>query len=398
MPAYLTPGVYKEEFFPEAAAALQTGVPAFLGFTRQVAQDAQGNAQFNVPQRLTLWPQFVQNFGAPLADGYLGDAVRGFFENGGHHCYVVPLDPALPVAAALQAGLAALTALDTVDLVCAPDLMRLRQPGNQPPDPDEVRALQTALLQHCDTVGDRLAILDALPAGAEASPQTQIEAVREQRRGLHGVNGALYFPWLGIRAEDGTMRFVPPCGHVAGVYARSDDRAGVHKAPANEVVEGVLDLSADVTAAQQGELNPEGINALRAFPGRGIRIWGARTLSTEPAWTYVSVRRLFLTAGRWIERNLASATFEPNDPNLWARIRRELTAYFNGLFQRGALKGATPEEAFFVKCDGETNPPAVRDAGQVITEIGLAPGLPNEFVIVRIIHGPSGITLSGPER
>jgi len=178
------------------------------------------------------------------------------------------------------------------------------------------------------------------------------------------------------------------------VYARSDQRIGVHKAPANEVLEGVLDLEAGVTDADQGRLNPVGVNCLRAFPGRGIRIWGARTLSNDSAWTYVNVRRLFLTAGRWIERNMTGVVFEPHDQRLWARIVRELTAYFNDLFQRGALKGQTVQEAFYVKCNAETNPPEVRDAGMVVTEIGLAPTVPGEFVVVRIIHGASGVTIT----
>jgi hypothetical protein len=113
---------------------------------------------------------------------------------------------------------------------------------------------------------------------------------------------------------------------------------------------------------------------------------------------YVNVRRLFLTAGRWIQRNLAGAVFEPNDAGLWARIERELTAYFSTFFQRGALKGQSAQEAFYVKCNAETNPPEEREAGRLITEIGLAPGLPHEFVIVRIVHGASGVTISGPLR
>jgi phage tail sheath protein FI len=262
------------------------------------------------------------------------------------------------------------------------------QPDNLPPDPVAVRTLQTAVLNHCEGAGDRFAILDALPGG-------DLEAVLAQRHQLFGHNGALYFPWLGCD-DQGQVRFVPPCGHVAGVYARSDARVGVHKAPANEVLEGVLDLEINLSNRQQERLNPVGVNALRVFPGRGMRVWGARTISTEEAWIYVNVRRLFLTAGRWIERHLAHAVFEPNGPNLWARLTRELTAYFNGLLQQGALQGATSREAFYVKCDGETNPPEVRDAGQVITEIGVTSTVPGEFVIIRIIHGASGVTVSGP--
>ena len=142
--------------------------------------------------------------------------------------------------------------------------------------------------------------------------------------------------------------------------------------------------------------NPVGINCLRSFPGRGIRIWGARTLSSIEAWTYINVRRLFLTAGRWIARNMAGLVFEPHDLRLWVRIGRDLSAYFNDLFRRGALKGHSAAEAFYVKCDEDTNPPEVRDAGMVVTEIGLAPVVPNEFVVVRITHGPSGVAIDEP--
>jgi phage tail sheath protein FI len=385
MVTYVTPGVYKEERFPEPTATLQTGVPAFLGYTHEVGS---GRQLLHVPQRLTRWQQFEQYFGAPLAKGYLGTAVRGFFENGGRQCYVVPLDDSLPAETSLSAGLAALAPLETLDLVCAPDIMR-PQPDNLPPDPIAVRTLQTAVVDHCNHTGNRFAILDTLPGG-------DIETVLAQRSRLSGHNVALYFPWLdtGGRDDQGQVRFVPPCGHVAGVYARSDEQVGVHKAPANEVLEGVLDLEINLSNTQQGRLNPVGVNALRVFPGRGIRVWGARTISPEAAWMYVNVRRLFLTAGRWIERNLANAVFEPNGPNLWARLTRELTAYFNGLLQRGALQGAISRDAFYVKCDGETNPPVVRDAGQVIAEVGLAPTVPGEFIVIRIIHGASGVTIS----
>ena len=192
------------------------------------------------------------------------------------------------------------------------------------------------------------------------------------------------------------MRHVPPCGHIAGVYARTDAWTGIHKAPANEALEGVLDLETQLARPDQERLNAKGINCLCAFPGRGIRVWGARTLSQRPEWAYINVRRLFLTAGRWVERRMADVAFEPNDIRLWTRIERDLTAYFETLFRHGVLKGNTPEEAFFVTCDAETNPPEVRDTGCAVTEIGLAPAVPNEFVVVRIIHGTSGPALSEP--
>ena len=130
---------------------------------------------------------------------------------------------------------------------------------------------------------------------------------------------------------------------------------------------------------------------IRRFTKSGIRVWGARTISNDPLWRYVNVRRLVLTTRRWIERNLTGVVFEPNDPRLWTRIVRELEAYLTGLFERGALQGQAPRQAFFVKCDAETNPPEVREAGRVVTEVGLAPAVPNEFVIVRIVQAVSGV-------
>jgi uncharacterized protein len=406
MPTYRTPGVYKEDIFLRPTAELRTGVPAFLGLA--------GRGAFNTPQKLNLWSDFEVTFGAPLPGSYLAYAVHGFFANRGDLCYVVRLqDDSLQ---ALVMGLNALAQTNDFDLLCAPDIIRLRREADLPPleafdnqvwqgylrrlldrtglspDPDDVLRKQREILRHCDTVGDRFAILDTLPSA-------NVSEVLEQRQGLGGTNGALYYPW--IRVVNGPALaggFIPPCGHVAGIYARSDHRAGVHKAPANEVLEGVLDLEVDLTDAQQGDLNPSGINVLRVFRGRGIRVWGARTLSADANWTYINVRRLFLTAGRWIERNMADVLFEPHDPRLWSRIVRELNAYFRDLFQRGALKGNSPEEAFYVKCDADTNPPDGHNAEVVVTEIGLAPALPNEFVVVRIIHGARGTTITGPAR
>lgn len=418
MPTSRAPGVYREEISLPRAAELHTGVPAFVGFTTSAPNNA-----FVVPHRLTLWSQFEAHFGWRPAEGYLAYAVRGFFDNHGSLCYVVPLHRQTMVSAmeALRQGLEALEALDTIDLVCAPDIVL---------EPETALAMQAVVLEHCQNLGDRLAILDALP---DPNPPK----ILLQRQGLAGTNGALYYPWVkvssacpachgtGTVVESGPSPavgqtpsvictqcqgsgagFVPPCGHVAGVYARSDQRVGVHKAPANEVLEGVLDLGVQVgkdtwqaailTNTQQGELNHEGVNCLRTFPGRGIRVWGARTLSRDPAWAYVNVRRLFLTAGRWVERHLTEVAFEPHDARLWARIERELTVYFTDLFQRGALQGRTAEEAFYIKCDAETNPPEVRDRGEVRSEIGLAPAAPNEFVVVRLTHGSGGVSITAP--
>lgn len=415
MYAYQYPGVYRQELLPRPTAALLTGVPAFLGF---VSPDLP-QPRLNVPQIIRLLPEFEQYFGTPLPNRYLAGAVGGFFQNGGSLCYVVPLDGSLPLETALTRGLAAVAALTDVDLICVPDAIRLYPQKDLPPlddfqfwkayverrldreqqspNPQEVLSLQAAILDYCDRLGDRFAILDSLPDANHSLPDANRSEVLAQRKHLNSSNGALYYPWLQVAGTTAlSPSWLPPSGHVAGVYARSDRLAGPHKAPANEVLEGVLDLEQKLTDAQQAAFNPQGINCLRVFPGRGIRIWGARTLSREPAWTYVNTRRLFLTAGRWLERNLAGATFEPHDANLWGRIERDLNVYFNGLFRQGALKGNTVREAFYVKCDGETNPPEVRERGEVVTEIGLAPAIPSEFIVVYIIHGASGITITEP--
>ncbi len=373
---YRSPGVYTEEIFFSPSERLQTGVPVFMGLTEKRPEKPDDPGAF----RLFRWSEFEQKFGAPVVNSYLPFAVRGFFENGGQLCYVVPIEAATkPV---IDHTLSMLESWDDIDLICAPDIMT---------NEAEASELQQLVIHHCDKTNDRLALLDSLPNAG-------VHQVLDHRNRLKGTNVALYFPW--IRVTEGPEKdiLIPPCGHIAGIYARSDRRIGVHKAPANEIIEGVLDLGLSLTKFQQDDLNPKGINCLRIFEGRGIRVWGARTLSHDPAWTYVNVRRLFLTASRWIERNLTNAVFEPNDSGIWARITRELTAYFNDIFQQGALMGNTSREAFYIKCDADTNPPEVRDLGVVVTEIGLAPSLPNEFVVIHIAHGANGITITGPGR
>ena len=380
---YSSPGVYKEYIFPQSSVKLDTGVPAFLGICN--CQNVEGEEiPLNQPQQFR-WSKFEQFFGKSFSHSYLAYAVRGFFQNGGQRCYVVYLKNT--TLEALQEGLTALESLNTIDLVCAPDIMSLPPSAT---DPEQVSLMQSAVLEHCSKLGDRFAILDSLPGA-------NLEAVQEQRQKLTATKGygAFYYPWL--RIPDGLEQsgdFMPPCGHIAGVYARSDALNGVHKAPANEMLEGVVGLEVSLTNEQQGQLNPQNINCLRAFPGRGIRIWGARTLSSNPQWRYVNVRRLFLTLGRWLELELTPTVFEPNNSKLWANIRRDLTVYFNNLFEKGALKGTSRSEAFYIKCDEETNPPEIRDAGKVVTEIGLAAATPCEFIVVRITQNSSGIAIA----
>ena len=200
---------------------------------------------------------------------------------------------------------------------------------------------------------------------------------------------ALYYPWIKVDnpvATNGadSELLVPPSGHVAGLWARVDGERGVHKAPANEVLRGVLDVEMPITDKEQGLLNPDGINCIRTFGTRGIRVWGARTLSSNTDWTYIPVRRLFNMIETTISDGTQFAVFEPNDWRLWSRLTRTITSFLTGLWRDGALFGETANQAFFVKCDAETNPQDQIDRGMVVMEVGIAPVKPAEFVIFRI--------------
>jgi phage tail sheath protein FI len=380
------PGVYREDVFVRSAVALPTGVPGFVGFGQgATAGPLLLHRAADLATQITV-----------AADGYLADAVAGFFANGGERCYVVGAAGS-DREKALKDALVQLGPLNDLDLVAVPDAMTLKK-EDEVQDQDAVLRVQKAVLRHCAEHGNRFAILDA-PSGKDPALDAVAELQDWRKKLTSGgdnlANAALYYPWVKIPATGVSGgRAVPPCGHVAGIYARSDARVGVFKAPANEELQGLLDLEYSIEAATQEDLNPAGINCLRAFPGRGLRVWGARTLSQDANWRYINVRRLFLTLGRWIDRNLAWAAFEPNTPRLWNRIVRELNTYLDKLWQVGALKGATIAEAFFVKCDAETNPAEEREQGRVTTEIGLAAALPAEFIVVRIIHRAGSTELS----
>ena len=288
-----------------------------------------------------------------------------------------------------RTGFGGLEAVDTVTMLSVPDLMAMYQAGQI--DLEGVQAVQSAMLAHCELMGDRVAVLDA-PPGLNAQ---QVSEWRTDKVGYDSKYATLYWPWVKVfDPVAGQARFVPPSGHIAGVWARSDEERGVHKAPGKEILRGALGLEINITKGEHDQLNPDGINCIRAFPGRGIRVWGARTLSSDPAWRYLNVRRLF----NYIEESILEGTqgvvFEPNDLDLWMRVKRTINAFLTRTWRDGALFGASPEEAFFVKCDEETNPPDVVDAGQLIVEIGVAPVKPAEFVVFRIAQYSGGSDLS----
>ncbi|MFV0458460.1 MAG: phage tail sheath family protein [Actinomycetales bacterium] len=284
-----------------------------------------------------------------------------------------------------RTGFAGLETVEEITMLSVPDLMSAYQQGAI--DLEAVQAVQLAMIAHCELMGDRMAILDP-PPGLNAQ---QIKEWRVDKAGYDSAYAALYWPWVKVAdPATGTMQFMPPSGHVAGIWGRNDDTRGVHCAPANEVVRGAVSLELQITSREQELLNPVGINCIRSFPSRGTRIWGARTLSSQPEWRYVPVRRLF----NYLEESILSGTnwavFEPNDEALWARLRRTISAFLVNEWRKGALFGSTPDEAFFVKCDAETNPAEAIDAGQVACLVGVAPVKPAEFVIFRLSQFSGG--------
>ena len=380
-----SPGVYREETFLKPEPKLSTGVAGFVGFAEPI-DPAKPPVVPYTPVALHHREDFAVYFKAD-EKGYLADAVDGYFVNGGRRCYVAyaKRGPVAEAVKALEEAVEALATLHDLDVVAVPDAMNLG---------DAMAGFQGWLLQHCVEQGDRFAILDVPKDITIDSIKNHRDEVWNQAANPWAImNGAIYYPWV---KDISSSKAVPPCGHIAGIFARSDARVGVFKAPANEEVLGIVDIQPEVTDSDQKQLNPLGINCLRAFPGRGIRIWGARTLSDDPQWRYINVRRLFITVRRWIDMSMGWAVFEPNTPQLRTRIERELGGYLLGLWRLGALQGQTPEQAFYVKCDAETNPPNGPEE-RVVTEIGLAPIAPAEFVVVRIVHRTPIIAANGGE-
>jgi phage tail sheath protein FI len=278
-----------------------------------------------------------------------------------------------------RTGVEGLEALDDATMVCVPDLMT-PMPG-QKLDLEMVKAVQILIIAHCERAADRVAILDCPP---NMNPQ-QINKWRMDTAGYDSSYATLYYPWIQVMDPvTNASKYIPPSGHMAGIWARTDNTRGVHKAPANEVVGGATGLAYNTTKGEHDVLNPNGINVIRAFPGMGIRVWGARTLTSNPSWRYLNVRRLFNYVEKSIERGTQWIVFEPNEPMLWGQIVRDVGAFLGTVWAQGALFGTTPDAAFYVKCDEELNPSATRDLGQLYIEIGMCPVKPAEFVIFRI--------------
>ncbi len=275
-------------------------------------------------------------------------------------------------------GLAALGEVDDIAIVATPDAVRFETEAERKTAADH-------LIGHCTRLRYRIGIVDP-------PKDSSISGVRSFRSQFDTTYAALYYPWVEIvdptaspdpGAAPATLQ-LPPSGFAAGIYARSDIARGVHKAPANEVVLGITRFMQNVTFDRQSVLNPEGINALRFFPGRSNRVWGARTMSSDPEWRYVNVRRLFIYLEHSIDKSTQWAVFEPNNEALWANIRQAVSDFLVATWRTGALMGTKPEEAFFVRCDRTTMTQNDLDNGRLICLVGVAPTYPAEFVIFRI--------------
>lgn len=272
-------------------------------------------------------------------------------------------------------GLAALEAVDEVDLLVAPDLMWALGHSSGFRTEKDVQVVQDAMISQCEHMKTRFAILDF------PDPKDHRRA-GQWRLMFDSAYAAFYYPWIEVESR-GRQRLVPPSGHVAGIYARCDGEQGPFRAPANEVIEGAVDLGRALTDADLALMNEAGVNCIRSFPRRGIRVWGARTTSNDPQWRYVPVRRVMNAVIDSVERGLQWAVFETNGPFLWKALTRQVTGFLMDLYNGGYFQGRSPEDAFFVKCDGETNPPESRDVGQVVLECGVAPVRPAEFIVFR---------------
>jgi phage tail sheath protein FI len=270
-----------------------------------------------------------------------------------------------------QNALSLLEPINDIDIVAIPGVT----------DP----ATQMTLIDHCTNLGNRFAILDS----HRGAPLFGPNSIEVQRAGLDTARGfaALYYSWLQVPGKGSSLILVPPSGHMAGIYARTDNTRGVHKAPAGTeaIVNGALGVEQTMSDIDQGQLNLEGINCIRVFNtgGRPI-VWGARTTATDTNWQYVSTRRLFLFLEGSIEEGIRWAVFEPNNLQLWQKLKRTISEFLTRVWRDGALFGATAEEAFYVRIDDVLNPFTEQALGRLNIEIGVRPSFPAEFIILRI--------------
>lgn len=391
MPQYLAPGVYVEEVPPLARpiAGVGTSTAAFIGVVpdnatmpflpgrpldpaNPVPADFYTVADAGKAIQVTGWEEFKNKFGDIQAGNKtLALAVFGFFHNGGTACWIVRRNAAGDLDD-IADDLALLEAIDDISIVAAPGLTSKVQ--------------QDAVIDHCEKMLDRVAVLDGNPSDSAPLTANDLKGGTAAQPTKNSSFAALYYPWLQV-FDPVTQAIIahPPSGHVAGLYARTDATRGVFKAPANDSLRGAVGVVRQIAKTQQGLVNPAGINIIRVFDGN-VNVFGARTLGGDAngEFRYISTRRYFNFLRESIDEGTQFVVFEPNSPSLWQRIIRSVGDFLLNQYNDGALFGETAKQAFFVKCDAETNPPEVREAGMVVTEIGVAIVKPAEFVIFRI--------------
>jgi phage tail sheath protein FI len=370
MPEYLKPGVYVEEIEvkPPRIHGAPTSVAAFVG--------AFTSGEFNESVLVSSRADAEREFG-DLATAS-GLAVSQFFANGGKRCLVVRVssEPGKDdIVQATQAALEALRCADQFNLISLPDAAYMD-------DPTGVGILVQAL-SLCE---NRRAFLLVDPPVTITNPN-EVLVWLDRNPALRHANAAVYYPWVKIEVRPTELRRVAPSGTMAGVIARTDFERSVWKAPAgiNARLFSIAELEYHLTDREQERLNPQGVNCLRKFPGMGFVSWGARTLSLDPEWKYVPVRRLALYIEESIDTGLQWTVFEENNENLWANVRRTIRDFLMNLWTTGALAGSKPEDAFFVKCDRTTMSQNDIDNGRLIGHLGVAPLRPAEFVMLRFV-------------
>ena len=373
MPEYLAPGAYVGERAaqPKPIEGVPASTAGFIGpchkgsIKRAILVTSLAGFERTYGGRRRL-----QLDGGALMPNYTWHAVRAFFKEGGHRLYVarVPRWRARDCENALKC----LEAAEEISILAAPGSTFGNQHGG------EATAIANALLEHVERMRYRFAVLDS-------GPGQSIENVRAIRAGFASTRAALYYPWVRVKDPmNGRLLSLPPSGFIAGIYARVDLARGASKPPGNEVVKLAVGLDHEVTDASLTVLNRESINSIRAFGPRDFRVSGGRTLSADPDWKYVNVRRYFAFLEASIDKGTQWAVFEPNGEPLWAKIRRAVQDFLTNEWRAGGLPGSRPEEAFFVKCDRSTMTQADLDQGRLICLVGVAVVRPAEFVIFRI--------------
>ena len=371
--SYFRPRVYIEKVStqPPAIIGVATNIAGFVGKTEHIKNDSFDNhSLLHIPTRITSWTEYQEKYGDydEQRSPYLALSVKGFFDNGGTVCYIVSVPDQATTADFIgdsgntKKGLSALESVD-INIICVPGMSDL--------------LIQQAIIQHCEKFKNRFCILDS-------AKLADIYSLKNHRNHLNSSHAALYYPWLKLTLDSGEALTMPPCGFIAGVFARTDAARGVQKPPANASINGQVDVLVNIDNAQQNTLNPLNINCLRSFQNKGVVIWGARTLSSDPEWKYIHARRLINFIEASIYEGTHWAAFEPNNEILWTAIKSAIESFLIQQWRKGMLQGSKTSEAFFVQCDRSTQTQNDIINGKFHINIGLAPLKPAEFVVIKM--------------